>query len=92
MADPSGFAAMACDELLIHSWDAAQGRAVPFNPDQRLAGRVLEEPFPWVRHQPDPWTALLWANGRVDFSSQPRPTSWRWHCAPLVEWDGSILT
>jgi hypothetical protein len=42
MADPSGFAAMACDELLIHSWDAAQGRAVPFNPDQRLAGRVLE--------------------------------------------------
>jgi hypothetical protein len=42
MADPSGFAAMACDELLIHSWDAAQGRAVPLSPDQRLAGRVLE--------------------------------------------------
>jgi hypothetical protein len=32
---------------------------------------------------------LLWANGRVDLPGQERQTGWRWHCAPLAEWDGA---
>jgi hypothetical protein len=37
------------------------------------------------------WTtlpALLWANGRVALPGHPRQARWRWHCAPLEEWDG----
>ncbi len=90
MADPSGFAAMGCDELLVHGWDATEGLGVDLTPDERITARVLHRLFPWVSHEPDPWTALLWANGRVDLPSKPRPTDWRWHCAPLDQWDGSI--
>jgi uncharacterized protein (TIGR03083 family) len=37
MADPSGFAAMACDEMLIHTDDAARGLGLAFHPDPDLA-------------------------------------------------------
>ena len=49
--DPAGFAAMACDELLVHGDDAARGLGVAFNPDGRLAAGVLARLFPW--HAPD---------------------------------------
>ena len=87
-ADRSGFAAMACDELLVHADDAARGLGLRFRPDADLAGRILARLFPW--HQPgdDPWQTLLWAHGRVDLPGRVRQDGWRWHCAPLAEWDG----
>jgi hypothetical protein len=87
-ADAAGFAAMACDELLIHTDDAARGLGLRFAPDPALAGRVLARLFPW--HQPgdDPWRALLWANGRIDWPGRPSQAGWIWHCAPLEDWDG----
>lgn len=87
-ADPSGFAAMACDELLVHTHDAATGLGLAFTPDRRLAARVLARLFPG--HQPgsDPWQTLLWANGRIGLDGRPGQNGWRWHCAPLAEWDG----
>ena len=87
--DRSGFAAMACDELLVHADDAARGLGLDFRPDADLAGRVLARLFPW--HQPgdDPWRSLLWANGRIDLPGRPNQRGWRWHCAPLAEWDGT---
>ncbi len=87
-ADAAGFAAMACDELLIHTDDAARGLGLRFAPDPALAGRVLARLFPW--HQPgdDPWRALLWANGRIDLPGRPSQAGWVWHCAPLEDWDG----
>jgi hypothetical protein len=90
-ADPEGFAAMACDELLVHGDDAARGLALPFTPDGDLAERVLLRLFPWHAHDhpDDPWTALLWANGRVLPPGRSRREGWRWHCAPLSEWDGT---
>jgi hypothetical protein len=42
-ADSSGFAAMACDELLVHTEDAARGLGLSFAPDPDLAGRVLAD-------------------------------------------------
>jgi len=88
LADTSGFAAMACDELLVHTADAARGLDLSFTPSAGLSGATLRRLFPWAPTDADPWQALLWANGRVDLPGQERQTGWRWHCAPLAEWDG----
>lgn len=87
-ADPSGFAAMACDELLVHADDAARGLGLRFAPDPGLAGRVLARLFPWHETGGDPWQTLLWANGRIELGGRPSQQGWRWHCAPLSEWNG----
>ena len=87
-ADPSGFAAMACDELLVHIDDAARGLGLRFSPDPDLAARVLARLFPWHAPGDDPWRTLLWANGRIDLPGLPNQLGWTWHCAPLTDWDG----
>jgi hypothetical protein len=88
LADTSGFAAMACDELLVHTDDAARGLDLSFTPSAELSRATLRRLFPWAPTDADPWQALLWANGRVDLPGQERQTGWRWHCAPLAVWDG----
>lgn len=91
-ADPSGFAAMACDEMLIHTHDAAGGLGLVFNPTLDLPIAVLRRLFPWVAYDNDAWEKLQWANGRTAFGDLPRLSDWAWHCAPLDEWDGSPAT
>jgi uncharacterized protein (TIGR03083 family) len=86
-ADASGFAAMACDELLVHTDDAARGLGVLFSPPDGLVRATLARLFPWAPST-DPWPALLWCNGRIALPGHPRQTRWAWHCAPLEEWDG----
>ncbi|GAA1848314.1 hypothetical protein GCM10009836_30010 [Pseudonocardia ailaonensis] len=81
-ADPSGFAAMACDELLLHTDDAARGLGLAFEPDAHLAAHVLRRLFPWAPHDERSWPTLRWANGRAPLGDRPRLTDWRWHCAP----------
>ncbi|GAB3121489.1 hypothetical protein GCM10027160_38900 [Streptomyces calidiresistens] len=97
-ADPSGFAAMACDEILVHTRDAAGGldggagggaRGEGFVIDPDLARAVTARLFPWHEPTSDPVEGLLWANGRIDIPGRPRQEKWRWHCAPLAEWDGT---
>ncbi len=91
MADPSGFAAMACDEILIHTADIAAGFEIDFKPPEDLCGRVLARLFPWAPTDVGHWESLLWANGRIELpGAGPQDTNWRWHCAPLGEWDGLI--
>jgi uncharacterized protein (TIGR03083 family) len=87
--DPSGFAAMACDELLVHGADAAAGLGRSFRGDERIASEVLARLYPWHAVDGDPWKTLLWANGRAELPGRPFQTRWRWHCEPLSEWDGS---
>jgi len=88
-ADASGFAAMACDELLVHGWDAASGlgTSIAFNPE--LCARVVARLFPWSPTGVEPADALLWCNGRVALDDHARlDPDWPWWCAPLDEWDG----
>jgi hypothetical protein len=89
LADASGFAAMACDEMLVHTADVGQGLRRTFVPSEELSGATLRRLFPWAPADTDSWTALLWANGRADLPGQERQIGWRWHCAPLTEWDGA---
>ncbi|MCH7713428.1 MAG: DinB family protein [Chloroflexi bacterium] len=91
MADASGFAAMGCDEILIHTADIAAGLGIDFNPPEDLCGRVLARLFPWAPTDVGHWDSLRWANGRISLpGSGPQDENWRWHCAPLSEWDGQI--
>jgi hypothetical protein len=88
-ADPSGFAAMTCDELLIHTDDALRGLGASATPPPDLCDATVRRIFPWAPTDVDPWDALRWANGRIDLPGLPRDRRWRWHCAPLSEWDGT---
>lgn len=89
-ADPAGFAAMGCDEILIHTDDAARGLGLDFEPPAELCERVLGRLFPWApAGVGTPWERLRWANGRIALPGHPRLTRWRWQAAPLDEWDGT---
>ena len=92
LADPSGFAGMGCAELLLHGWDIADGRGLDWAPPAALADATVTRLFPWVPPEPDPWAAMLWATGRGELPGREPVTSWRWHCAPLSEWDGTSPT
>ena len=91
MADPSGFTAMGCDEILIHTADITTGFDIEFRPPEDLCGRVLARLFPWAPTDVGPWESLLWSNGRMALPGFGRQDeNWYWHCAPLSEWDGQI--
>src|SRR4029453_7419655 len=64
MADASGFAAMACDEFLVHTDDIARGLQVPFTPPSELVAATLERLFPGAPADAAPWRAPLWAHRR----------------------------
>ncbi|HEX4215027.1 MAG TPA: maleylpyruvate isomerase N-terminal domain-containing protein [Candidatus Dormibacteraeota bacterium] len=81
--DRTGFAAMACDEVLIHTSDALRGLDAGFEPDHGLCQAVVARLFPDAPEGFGGWETLLWANGRVALPGHPRQTRWRWHCAPL---------
>jgi uncharacterized protein (TIGR03083 family) len=89
LADASGFAALACDELLVHTSDIAAGLGMSFDPPREVCARVLERLFPWAPQDRDPWATLRWANGRAPLGGRPRLAGdWVAHPAPLQEWDG----
>ena len=63
-ADRSGWAAMACDELIVHGVEIATAVGAPFTPDEEVVERVLRRLFPWAPHTGTAIERLLWANGR----------------------------
>lgn len=89
LADASGFAGMGCAEMLLHAGDVAEDQGLDWAPPSALADAVRVRLFPWAPDDTDPWAALLWATGRGELPGQDPVTSWRWHCAPLDEWDGT---
>jgi uncharacterized protein (TIGR03083 family) len=91
MADASGWVAMGCEEILVHTWDIAEGLGVPFAAPVDLAGRIVARIFPWAPADVPPWDALRWAAGRIALPGYERlGPGWYWHPAPLTEWDGTV--
>jgi hypothetical protein len=82
--DRSGFAAMACAELLIHTDDALRGLSTRLAAPGPLAAAVLARVFPDLELGADPWQSLLWAHDRPTSLTRPRdPGTWSWRPAPL---------
>ena len=91
MADVSGWLAMACEEILLHTDDIAQGLGLDYRPPDGLSARIAARLFPWAPRDGDPWAALRWAAGRAALPDRERlGPDWSWHPAPLAEWDGTI--
>jgi hypothetical protein len=91
MADVSGWLGMACEEVLLHTDDIANGLGLDFRPPDDLSARIVARIFPWAPSDGDPWAVLRWAAGRAALPNRERlGPDWYWHCAPLSEWDGTI--
>ncbi len=91
MADATGFIGIGCEEILVHTWDIAEGLGAAFAPPGDLAARVVARIFPWAPTDVPPWDALRWAAGRIGLPGHDRlGPDWYWHCAPLAEWDGTV--
>ncbi|WP_433219194.1 maleylpyruvate isomerase N-terminal domain-containing protein [Dactylosporangium sp. CS-047395] len=74
--DPSGFAAMGVNEILVHTWDVAQGLGLTWTPPSDLASQVLSRLFPDVPPEADAGHLLLWATGRIALPDRPRRSLW----------------
>jgi hypothetical protein len=91
MTDVPGWLSMACEEVLVHTDDIAQGLGLTFRPPDDLSTKIVARLFPWAPIDPDPWAALRWATGRIALPDRERlDPNWGWHPAPLAEWDGTI--
>ncbi|MGA7987722.1 MAG: hypothetical protein WCB51_04910, partial [Candidatus Dormiibacterota bacterium] len=92
MTDPGGYAAMSCDELLVHTWDIGRGLGAPFALPESLCARLVARLFPmWTPPiAGDARDAFLWCNGRVALPGRPRQSGdWVWWSARLEEFDGT---
>ncbi len=91
MADVSGWMALGCEEILLHTDDIAHALRVPYRPPDELSSRIVARIFPWAPMDIDPWDALRWAAGRIALPDRERlGPDWYWHCAPLAEWHGTV--
>jgi len=85
-ADPEGFAALGCNEVLLHGNDIAQGFGLSLDPPRDVCRRVLSRLYPQAPAEiadADAWTSLLWAGGRVQLPGRPK-SRWHPHPAPLA--------
>ncbi|GGY95287.1 acetyltransferase [Streptomyces poonensis] len=82
-ADRETFAAMGVTEVLLHTYDIAEGLGLPYEPPDELCVDVLARIFPHVQPGNEPWPTLLWATGRGDLPGRAPVTEWRWSI-PLV--------
>lgn len=90
LADSVGWAAMICDEVLVHSWDIAQGVGGEFVMPEALCQAVLERLFPWAGSDGKPSQRLLMVNGRRSLGDRPPIPDWVWHCGDPSAWDGIV--
>jgi uncharacterized protein (TIGR03083 family) len=91
MTDPSGYCAMSCDEVLVHTWDIGRGLGDRFELPASVCARVVPRLFPmWAPIDADPRDALLWCNGRIALPDRQRHgPDWGWWSRPIEEWNGT---
>lgn len=77
-ANRVGFAAMGVAEVLLHTYDIAEGLGLSYEPPAHLPEYVLTRIFPAVQPGPDAWRTLLWATGRGELPGRAPRTEWRW--------------
>jgi hypothetical protein len=73
--DPSGFAALGVNEMLVHTYDITQGLHIDWSAPESLCRAVLDRLFSDAPAG-DPVEVLLWCTGRVELPGHPRKTSW----------------
>jgi hypothetical protein len=84
-ADPEGFAALGCNEALLHGNDIAQAFGRSLDAPHGVCHRVLARLYPHAAAEVgdvDPWRSLLWAGGRIELPGRPHSAS-RPHPSPL---------
>lgn len=74
-ADPGGFAALGVNEVLVHTYDIAQGLGISWAPPADLCAAVLSRLFPEAP-QGDPAQVLLWCTGRARLGDREPVDSW----------------
>jgi hypothetical protein len=91
MADRTGYLAIACEEVTMHTHDLAQGLGLPYAPPADLAAKIVARLFPWAPNEVSAWEALQWSTGHIALPNHPRQDeNWWWWCEPLAEWNGAI--
>jgi uncharacterized protein (TIGR03083 family) len=76
-SDPDGFAAMGVVEVLVHTFDIANGLGLDWRPPAALCEPVLQRLFPQAPNG-DPVDVLLYCCGREPLEELPRLSEWTW--------------
>ena len=79
MRNAEQFLAMACEELLVHTYDVSCGLGLPYEPPDDLCRLVVEHCYPGHDEERPAWPFLVWLSGR------PHPASTGWGQAPEPE-------
>ena len=90
LSDSVGWAAMLCDEVLVHSWDITQGMGAAFEMPEELVEAILDRLFPWAGAAGTASQRLLLVNGRRALGDRAAIRDWVWHCGDPAAWDGAI--
>ncbi len=72
MRNAQQFVAMACNELLVHTYDVTRGLGLPYEPAEELCRLVIEHCYPDQDDQRPAWPLLVWLSGR----RHPAATGW----------------
>ncbi|MBO0832357.1 MAG: hypothetical protein J2P29_10340 [Actinobacteria bacterium] len=73
MRNAQQFLAMACLELLVHTYDVTGGLGLPYQPPEELCRLVIEHCYPGQAITNHPvWPFLVWLSGR------PHPAAAGW--------------
>ena len=89
--DAEGFLAMACSEVLLHTYDVVRELDNVFEPPDDVVDRVLARLYPWSPKSTCRWQTMLWASSRASLEGHESPgDNWWFFSSPLEDWDGEI--